>query len=220
MKGDYSRLALFCAACFCLLCRPAAAQVLITENEGGFTFELREGRFGGDQFGFEIAPIADLDGNGIRELVVASRSAGGGSSDLYILFLNRDGTVLRNTKIVDPLGGAVSAIDVLGDVDGDGVQEILLAGFDALFQASLNRERNASPSEGDLRPPKVDLGDDQPRIADTGLSCNSPRNPTWGHWIPFSGRRSIPTSLGRFEGSGALQDKGLRRGLGRIYGRS
>jgi hypothetical protein len=159
MKGDYSRLALFCAAGFCLLCRPAPAQVLITEDEGGFTFELNEG----DEFGEVIAVIADLDGNGVRELAVAASKddeAGFDFGAVYILFLDKGGAVLRNTKI--PYSESIfgeraelrqednrlgRGVDVFRDIDGDGIEEILISSTKRTHLVFLNADGTVRETE-------------------------------------------------------------------------
>ena len=88
------------------------------------------------EIGSAIAPLADMDGDGVMELAVGMlRDDTGGPERgaVYILFLNTDGTVKNWTKIDDstPNGPTLSDGDrfglgatSLGDLDGDGVVDL------------------------------------------------------------------------------------------------
>lgn len=91
-----------------------------------------------DEFGRALANLGDLDGNGVVDLAVGSIGDDDGGVDMkgavWILFLNADGTVLREQKISDTqgnfqgiLGGGDIfgfALGTLGDIDGDGVVDL------------------------------------------------------------------------------------------------
>lgn len=109
------------------------SQQKISDLTGGFVTGLSDN----DQFGGAVANIGDLNGDGIPDLAVGSMLRDDGGSNrgaVYILFMNRDGTVQSQQKISstdgnfsgvlhddDHFGSAVSGI---GDLDGDGVVDI------------------------------------------------------------------------------------------------
>lgn len=92
----------------------------------------------GDMFGYGVAGIGDLDGDGIGDLAITAPNAepAGGAANanrgaLYICFLNANGTV-RTFHQIDNEDGLPLAIGdscgqgcaYLGDLDGDGLPEI------------------------------------------------------------------------------------------------
>ena len=87
-------------------------------------------------FGGSLAPVGDLDGDGVVDMVVGASFDDDGGTDrgaVYVLFLNADGTVKAEQKISDTTGGLTTALDdqdffgrvtALGDIDGDGVTDL------------------------------------------------------------------------------------------------
>ena len=105
----------------------------ISDIEGGFTGELNRE----DNFGRSVAPLGDLDGDGVTDLAVGAPEDDDGnfnSGAVWILFLNADGTVKDHQKISNTEGnlgeGLASlnnfgtALAGLGDLDGDGVPDL------------------------------------------------------------------------------------------------
>ncbi len=94
-----------------------------------------------DRFGFAVENIGDLDGDGVVDLAVGGISmdepSGGSVGGVWILFLNADGTVRTHTRITENVGGFTWNLDnfdnfggslaAMGDVDGDGVTELLVS---------------------------------------------------------------------------------------------
>jgi hypothetical protein len=100
-----------------------------------------EGNFSGtldyfDRFGLDIAPIGDFNHDGVIDIAVGAFNdddAGNNSGAVWLLFLNSNGTVKSHQKISGTQGN-VTGIDTnhqfgagvisLGDLDGDGVNDI------------------------------------------------------------------------------------------------
>src|SRR5262245_49230089 len=119
----------------------------IASGTGGFTGLLDAQ----DRFGHALAPLGDLDGDGVGDLAagVAEDDDGGSNRGaVYVLFLDRQGTVRSNAKISSTQGGFAghldntdlfgSAVAGLGDLDGDGLREVAV-GAEQDDDGSLNR---------------------------------------------------------------------------------
>ncbi len=123
--------------CVCALSPALTAQVgseqKISETAGGFGGVLDAD----DLFGFSVAALGDLDGDGIEDLAVGAPSDDDGGFDqgaVWILFLNANGTVSSEQKISATAGcfGGVlvggdlfgSSVAALGDLDGDGIEDL------------------------------------------------------------------------------------------------
>lgn len=86
-----------------------------------------------DQFGSDATGLGDHDGDGVRDVAVAtplSDTAGTDRGSVWLLFLERDGTFKRRLEIVNP-GGLIldgdrfgRSVESLGDIDGDGIGDL------------------------------------------------------------------------------------------------
>jgi hypothetical protein len=106
----------------------------ISDTAGGFPGGLRNFEW----FGYSIAPLGDLDGDGVTDLAIgAVNDFDGGTGNrgaVWILFLRRDGRVKAHQKISVTEGNFTGAVDQaddfgrslanVGDLDGDGVPEL------------------------------------------------------------------------------------------------
>ena len=105
----------------------------ISDSDGNFDGNLSSD----DQFGASIAGIGDLNGDGIRDLVVGATGHSSGGVDrgaIWVLFMRADGKVSDERKIApgdggfeedlddnDRFGGALASI---GDLDDNGVNDL------------------------------------------------------------------------------------------------
>jgi hypothetical protein len=144
----------------------------------------------GERFGRACTGLGDVDGDGVPDIAVGSRSDQDGGTDagaVYIVLMNRDLTPKAATKLGAASGGVpkgtIAAGDMfgygvagLGDLDGDGVPELAItapgaepaglpatANRGALFIAFLNPDGTARAVE------RID-GDDGLPLAN-GDSC-------------------------------------------------
>ena len=111
----------------------------ISDTAGGFTGTLDDG----DNFGWAVASLGDLDGDGIEDIAVGALWDDDGGSNrgaVWILFLNTNGTVKSHQKISATEGGFTGTLDDfdrfgssvagLGDLDGDGIEDIAVGAID------------------------------------------------------------------------------------------
>ncbi|MCA9027882.1 MAG: FG-GAP repeat protein [Planctomycetaceae bacterium] len=105
----------------------------ISDTVGNFTATMDNSY----EFGSSLANLGDLDGDGITDLTVGARSDSDGGANkgaVYVLFLNADGTVKSHQKISETVGNFTATLDNgdrfgssltnLGDLDGDGINEL------------------------------------------------------------------------------------------------
>ena len=90
-----------------------------------------------DTFGSEIGLMGDFDNDGTNDIVIGASQDDDGGQDrgaVYILFLNKDGTMKEYQKISDTEGNFEGVLDdrdefgisyqIIDDLDGDGISEL------------------------------------------------------------------------------------------------
>jgi hypothetical protein len=100
---------------------------------GGPPLQLNE------RFGISLANIGDLNGDGVNDLAVGASfglSANSPYGDVHFLMLAADGTVVGRSLVGHNTGGGPTllpgtyfgtAVENVGDIDGDGVTDLLVA---------------------------------------------------------------------------------------------
>jgi serralysin len=89
----------------------------------------------GDMFGSTVAPLGDLDGDGVEDMAVGapSQTGSGSPGNVFVQFMNANGTVKAGQRISSGIGGGpvLAAGDyfghglaAIGDIDGDGITEL------------------------------------------------------------------------------------------------
>ena len=131
---NYSRTVL-CDSCGGLnaMCLVVDTFQKISDIQGNFLGLLDDG----DQFGQEIGPLGDFNGDGIPDLIVSVPSDDDGGNDkgaIYLVFLNSNGTVISHQKISETQGGFTGSlyangrfgggVTTIGDLNGDGVIDL------------------------------------------------------------------------------------------------
>ena len=106
--------------------------------EGSFNGSMKNG----DQFGYSLAALGDLDRDGAPDLAVGSPFDGDGGparGAVRVLFITSNGTVLSHQKISATQGGLNAYVNInfgfsmslVGDVNGDGTRDLAVgAPFD------------------------------------------------------------------------------------------
>jgi len=142
LDGDgVSDLAVGAAGC----CDDDSVWILFMNADGTVKSEQKISSDVFSAFGSAVADLGDFDGDGIPDLAVGARCCKEGSEgSIWLLFLNRDGTVKAQQEIGSGKGGFTgelkwqdsfgSSIANLGDLDGDGVIDLAVgaAGDDGI----------------------------------------------------------------------------------------
>ena len=141
----------------------------ISDTEGNFEGELGDG----DEFGSAVDSIRDFDGDGISDIIIGATEDDDGGQDrgaVYILFLNKDGTVKEYQKISDTEGNFEGElgdgdtfgrdVSIINDLDGDGISELAVGAYKdddggqdrgAVYILFLNKDGNGQGISENIR---------------------------------------------------------------------
>ena len=120
--------------------------ILNLNTNGGVksSYKINESRFGngdelsGDAFGYSVANLGDLDGDGVQDIAVGEVGSDDGWTDngaVWILNLNSNSSVKSSYKINESRFGNGDELSMsqfgtsvanIGDLDNDGVQDIVV----------------------------------------------------------------------------------------------
>lgn len=137
----------------------------IGSDAGGFGGTL----VNGIRFGSSVRGIGDWNRDGVPDLAVGAQGTSSKKGSVWILFMNRDGTVESELELHEGLNGLVGPIpddgrfgcslSLLRDLDGDGRPELAVGAYDddgavwILFldeHGAVRREQKISASSGGL----------------------------------------------------------------------
>jgi hypothetical protein len=136
LRPSHGPAALLVLLVLLLVSLPAPAQTLDVVGRAEKISRFDGPLSGSSGFGSSAARVGDLDGDGVEDVVVgASVQLGRGA--VYVLFLREDGTVKAFQEVSDQVGAPDtfalddfdyfgSSVASLGDVDGDGVADVLV----------------------------------------------------------------------------------------------
>jgi hypothetical protein len=96
---------------------------------------------GGRQFGTSVAPLGDIDGDGVTDMAIG---ASGSTGTVQLMYLNPNGTVRSSAQIASGGESFGRSVTSLGDLDHDGLTDLAIGwetirgGISILFTTPLN----------------------------------------------------------------------------------
>ena len=126
-------------------------QYEISDQQQGFPSDI----VGTSQFGSGITSPGDIDGDGVSDIMVGAGVHNSYTGKIYTFFMNADGTIKNSnaiSKATNDTSGLPSnlasysasvigtQLDTLPDLDGDGINEVLMGAGEIIFIVYLNND--------------------------------------------------------------------------------
>lgn len=129
---------------------PDTGRVYVYSGQSGALIRTHDGLAAGGEFGFSLAAIGDLNGDGVGELVVGSPYAPGGGT--VRVFSGANGNQIYALSGGVPNARFGQSLGVADDLDGDAVPDILVGspGFNPGSAVSSGRAQAFSGATGAL----------------------------------------------------------------------
>lgn len=98
----------------------------VLSGASGAQLRAHFGTQSNQRLGWAVAAIGDLDGDGAQEYAYSGLSAFSGGSGFVVVRSGRTGALLRSISASQPGDGFGYSLARAGDVDGDGVQDVVV----------------------------------------------------------------------------------------------
>ncbi|HVM15090.1 MAG TPA: integrin alpha [Egibacteraceae bacterium] len=108
---------------------PGSGHVYVVSGAtGAILHDIADPAGGGSNFGFSVAGIGDVDGDGVSDLAVGAPSASGPAAGRVLLFSGATGGLLRQlTPATGDRPAFGHSVAGAGDLSGDGVPDVVVA---------------------------------------------------------------------------------------------
>jgi len=112
-----------------------AGRITVFSGADGYVLWSRDGLQGGDWLGGGVGRLADVNGDGVPDIVAAARGADNFNGRAYV-FSGADGSIIHTLAPTAPLSNSFTFGQFFargaGDTDADGTEDIFIGDYNAL----------------------------------------------------------------------------------------